>query len=270
MKAKKKSLEQQHRGGLSNLRGNAFEEHFAVWRCLEALHALEQTGAARSLATQLRNAFVDDWVEKHGVAKHHYQLKRKASVSWSEVAADFRKQLKHSASATLVVHQRKTAVRLRRSKWRVRQAAVLCFPGSIRPGDVMKAALVAKVLHKVCVVARPTRSDLSVVWAVVAKTWKDVQNPGRFVHIERVVDRLTDPGVPVRVRWTPTPKWARAEKWLSAIGGLSFSIDGGHFHYDDGAGIRGRVSCRSSAFAEFVELVVQGKITKVNDVGVHL
>lgn len=266
----KKSLAMQHRGGLANQRGNAFEDHFAVWRCLEALRAFEQGIQRRRLATQLRGAFVDDWVEKHGVDRHHYQLKRKHGVSWTEVASDFVQQLGTAKSVSLVVHSRKAQGRLLRSKKRVVGATVLYFPGSIHPKDVMKFVHVAQALTAACVKAPPTAADLKLVWAVIATEWKNTQKPGHFVGIDRVVDRLSDPHVPVRVPWRRPPAWSKARKLLSAIPGLSWWVEGGHFFFEDGAGTRGRVSSRSSDFVEFVRLVVQGRITTADDVGAHL
>lgn len=262
------ALQRRHRGGLSNFTGNLYESHFAVWRVLVALRALEQ-GIRTRVAIQLRDCHVDDLVEARGADRAYFQLKRKAKASWREVRSDFVKELgaqrAGTTSVTLVVNSEALAVRLANSRHAVVGANVLCFPAHDAPQAQIDDEPVVRDLVALCALAQPTPVNLETIWFAIDAAWQKARRPGKFVAVEKVVDALLDPEVPVRVAWKPTRAWLQAEKLLAAIPGLSFEIIGGHFFYSDAAGSQGHVSCRTSTFRSLVRCVLQQKPRTIDD-----
>ncbi|MGV3621335.1 MAG: hypothetical protein ACO1OB_10990 [Archangium sp.] len=261
-----KAVENQHRGGVANFAGGVFEHHFAVWRTVLALERLAG-GRITALAFQLENAHVDDWVES-SAKHHHYQLKRKQKPSWGEVADDFGRELANGAgSVTLVVPTTKAAVKLRRSRTRVKHAGVLVFPPALSPRKVLVHHLVRPSIQAACVIPDATDADLEHLWSVIDFVWQRVRKVGEFVDVRRVLEEIPDQSFPpLRIPWVATDAWQEARSVLAAIKGFHFHIDGGHFFHDDGAGERGRLSCRTQAFDEFVTNVQKRNPKTLNEV----
>jgi hypothetical protein len=197
----------KHLGGLANLHGSNFEDHFGTWRVVLGLDKLRAKLDTR-LALQLKDSHVDDWVEATNQERHHFQLKNKKVVRWDEVRRDFENELSAGAtSACLVVSNTRQRSQLLRSKTRVARARVMVFPAALNPVRVVAAASVRRALRAICVKPGPRGTDLEMLWMVIAHTWRNTRKPGRFVRTSRVLDALIDPGVPLRFRWKPTKDW---------------------------------------------------------------
>ncbi len=219
------------------------------------------------LALQLKDSHVDDWVEATSQERHHFQLKNKHVVRWGEVRRDFENELSNGAtSVCLVVSNTRQRSRLLRSRARVARATVMAFPSALKPVRVVASATVRRALRAICVKPGPRATDLEMLWMVIAHTWRNTRKPGSFVRTSRVLDALVDPGVPLRFRWKPTKDWLRAKKHLSVIRDFTFRIEDGHFFHDDGAGARGRLSCRTPEFSEFIRLVLKNPPSTLDSV----
>jgi hypothetical protein len=260
-----KKLARQHAGGLANFHGNTFEHCFGVWRVVLALYQLAG-GKPSRLALQLKDAHVDDWVEESGGKRRHFQLKRKTRVSWREVAEDFKAQLRTADEVTLVVASSAQRKSLARSPARVAKAGVMVFPRHHKPERLLKTSLVRQAVVAACVKSKPTSADLDFLWAVIDFAWQNVRQPGLFKPVREIWEHLPDRTHLLRQTWTPTARWLKAAKVLSAIAGFTFSLDGGHLFYDDGAGTRGILSCRTSDFDEFVRSVLKTRPQSLDDV----
>ena len=252
----------QHTGGMANLAGNVFETHFGIWRVIRALERLS-AGEQSRLAPQLRKCDVDDWVEDRKAERHFFQLKHKKKLSWGAVRSEFESQLAtrvkgKSVTVALVVRTKLQQKKLRKARGAVAGARVVFFSGAIQPQVVIASAPALTTLRAAFVGDAPTRSDLEAIWSSIDFAWQKVRKPGKFVEVERVLEALTDQNFPpLRHRWRSPPHWNAAEKLLRRVHGLSFSLDGGYFLYDDGSGTRGRYSSRTSVFREFVRRVLK-------------
>ncbi len=261
----RKSVALQHRGGVANLRGNAFEEFFAVWRVLEALHVAH---VPTGLACQLKNCSVDDWVEDAPTERRHFQLKRKRSTRWSEVANEFSTELSKRrakrASVTLVVGHRATAGRLSSSKQRVPGSEVLLFNRSLKPSEHWSDRRTGAAITRLSI-GPTTASERELVWSTIRTAWLNARKPGYFISIQRVIAALPDRTLPLRLPWTPTTRWRAAEKLLRAVSGFSFTLEDGAFTYEEAGGVRGSFSCRTSLFKEFIDRVLKKPPTQLAD-----
>ncbi len=258
-------MKRMNRGGLANSRGALYEEFFAVFRVIDALFALTH-GQGRQLAQQCEGTRVDDFVEKYGGHRHHFQLKRKLRVGWSEVHDDFVTELGHGSRVTLVVPSRDQRRALLAAKRRVQGAEVLVFPAASTPNEACAATEVRTALDALSVKTTPHHADRLALWNAIRLAWENSRKPGQFVSCRLVLSRFVDQEdilgpLPLRMPWTPSKRWNRARRLLQQIPSFSFRIEDGQFVYDDRAGTSGTLSCRTRAFRAFVDRVVKSRPT---------
>lgn len=96
----KRYLERKHTGGDNNMKGNLFEDFYAVYQIVSCIARYKLSLGSVEFKTQLKDTFVDDLLIAHPDYNIYHQLKNTQSLSWGkadkpgDIAFDFACQIK--------------------------------------------------------------------------------------------------------------------------------------------------------------------------------
>ena len=92
-------LENKHRGGINNAKGNSYEVLYAVYKIALLLSLYPENYEEIILSSQIKDAFVDDLLVRHYCGKRDfYQLKNTTCLTWQSGSShtleyDFKRQM---------------------------------------------------------------------------------------------------------------------------------------------------------------------------------
>lgn len=97
-----KYVENKHRGGYNNAKGNKYETFYAVYYILRYMNTCDANYIR--CYSQVKYAFLDDFLISYKDKKIYHQIKNKKSISWGKedtkgtIAYDFKKQMQECVS----------------------------------------------------------------------------------------------------------------------------------------------------------------------------
>ncbi len=92
-------LANKHRGGISNAKGNLYEDYYVVFQIASCLARYKNQMDSVTFQSQLEDTFVDDLLVAHPSKNVYHQIKNTKSINWNfisscrTIASDFEKQI---------------------------------------------------------------------------------------------------------------------------------------------------------------------------------
>ena len=103
-------LKNKNKGGENNYKGNRYEDYYAVFQIISQI-AVQQTDLMNiSFQTQVKDAYVDDFLIENQEYRIYHQIKNQQHVSWGDIetrktiAYDFVKQKEKSIADDKLFH----------------------------------------------------------------------------------------------------------------------------------------------------------------------
>ena len=83
--AKSDYLKNKNKGGENNYKGSRYEDYYAVFQIISQI-AVQQTDLMNiSFQTQVKDAYVDDFLIENQEYRIYHQIKNQQHVSWGDI-----------------------------------------------------------------------------------------------------------------------------------------------------------------------------------------
>lgn len=268
-------------GGLSNKRGNRYEDLFAVFNLISFTPRFIIDGQLMRLREQTGLPVDDLWIEEPG-RDRFFQLKADKAITWGEangkLANEFRRQKalcearveqsseRQFALTVVVADEGRHASLCNGLPEDLRDCTdVFLFPAYARPSDMaLPGGLLDEALGEICASRNAGVSDRQHLLLGYHAAWVDHQPDAEgFCTLTGVLTTVRALGAgKLRHHWTDRPTdWAKAEAVLNGIAGLCWHVDRGYFEWaypPTDSGISPE-ECESLGFLRFIDRLIQDR-----------
>lgn len=274
-------LKNKYKGGSNNLKGNSYENHFAIYKiaCLSA-DVIEgsQSIILRSQILDFVNDFIIDCVGDSSL--QHFQLKSGQSVSWGEgdrsIFSDFNNQKKLNDSRS-----RGSQITLVVSSPDLKQSLEEIIPTDIKDysqvvhfhyATSINAVLdrephFQQVVQYLCAVENATKDKLETVAAVLLGAWVASDKSG--ISVMEILQKAQQHSPSYIRTFGPEHKLdPQVKDILDKIPKFQYKVSKGFFHWEFGGGIdKGTLmySCETPEFYRFEDRIKQYQPTSFDE-----
>ena len=274
-------LSNKNRGGTSNVKGNTYENFFAVYQLALLSRIIIEYNKEVTFSSQI-TAFVDDLIIdcKDDSTLRHYQLKNGSSVTWGEgvksIFDDFKKQyeLNHTISRESEINLVVSSTNLRANLEASLPAAiknysqVVYFPYETSLVKVIeKEATFRQAIEYLCAFDNPAPDKIECVAAVLLGAW--VSSHKSNISVMEILKKAQE-STPSFIRsfskeWQLDPE---VEEILSKIPDFQYNLTKGFLHWEFKNGLEDGTlpySVDTEQFKKFQEVVKRSKPTRFEE-----
>lgn len=277
-----KYLNNKHKGGINNAKGNSLENHFAVFKIAEHFNKTTEHEHVK-FSTQLR-CFVDDLIIKTETNKEveHYQIKDIKSLSWTSgahpISDDFKFQHQicydngEKPALEIVVTSPEVKEYLEESMEDDLKEIVSVhhFPkGNSLPATIKLNTELKTALSQMCALNKPATDKLDTLASIVVGTWAATDQTN--TSLKELLDRCYDAN-PHYIKGFDNRISAALEKRFSEVKGFLYSLEGGYITWSYPPSDSGVISARigSKEFIEWENEIIQANPRTFEDLETYL
>lgn len=271
----------RQRGGQNNKKGNRYEDHFSVCRCLELAPGVMSDGSFVSFREQ-SGCIVDDLHIRENERHHYYQLKNDAGITWGEKGGklrdEFAEQLEICTAAgqdhtlTVVVSHadRKSSLDTNMPSALAKRVTVRLFAAVRRPSELATLPEIREVLSELSASRTPSVELFSGLAQGFHLAWVEtLPGPTGEIDLADIISFVRDqPAFRLRrcVPGTIHAEWGSFTAILEGIPGLKCYTDRGYFEWECGRerGLFPHV-LDGQDFGRFVDRVLQKVPETIDD-----
>ena len=234
-------LNDKHKGGVNNSKGNTFENQFAVYKIATVFNegASEQT----TLFSSQVLCFIDDLViereDKNEV--EHYQLKDVKSLSWHynphPLKDDFRMQHEVCSANGITA-----TLQLVVSRKELEQSLIASIPDDVKGIAIVvhfqnassinnlirENSEVREALRQMCAFSNPATDKLDTLGNIILGAWAGVDQ--QRVSLKEILDKCMRQN-PHYIKGLENRLSDKLASILSGIKGVSYEIEGGYINW---------------------------------------
>ena len=247
-------LENKHKGGTNNTKGNTFENQFAVYKIATAFN--DKSDRESTLFSAQAFCFIDDLIieKEHNNAVEHYQVKDVENLGWNQpphpLETDF--QLQHSvctdngktATLHLVVSRRELSEELTNnmSPELNRIASVIHFQNAtsinklIAHNEAFRTAL-----KEMCALDNPGTDKLDTLGNIILGVWGGLEQ--MHAPLSEIIDKCHSLK-PNYIRGLEDTISEKLRLILDNIPGFTYTVEGGYINWQYKDTDKGTVSYR--------------------------
>jgi hypothetical protein len=242
-------LNNKNRGGISNSKGNTFENFFTVYKIAKAFN--DNQDLQKTLFSSQLLCFIDDLVIEQSENKNnwHYQIKDVASIEWNNsdhpLKDDFKNQ--HEICLNLGI---KPYLRLVISRSEIYEHLASNIPKEIEGlvkvvnfetasslnNLIRNNSLIKEELLKMCALTNPSMDKLNTLAAILLSSW-NATNKSR-ISLKELLDNSYSQN-PHYIKGFATKISQKLDDILKIVDGFSYIVENGYLKWkyygtDDG------------------------------------